>query len=581
MVDKTTFKGGLDLNFFDQVEFESLDNLSSENEPLVVARNALRFLMMGWSKSWTDLISWPVFKAIYIQRDPTLVRAMRLAFQQGFEHLFKHLSQLDLNAEQKEQVQLYLSNCINLLPYSDLTPYESIKIPQLINSKWEFVDYYVTPIELTSQKGIQGYFIRDQDRVFAYGLQAINNERAQSHLIFMGTTYPAGQGFVPQVDSDFRAFDSVGNSLYQTGREKILQWLAEQKKKIHVCGVSLGGALSLLFALDQGEHIERVDALNPPGLATTWEKNPYDRWDSLSVKPKVVIQQQADDPVSIFGEWKKEWEIIQVTPPKDKKGPNAFCDHFLNYAGFADTTFSYVSAEEENKKRKYRNLLIFSLGRGALYYGAIWPYNFVLRPSVYFFYEQLLKKTVLFACIISLSLVVLFSLLSIPPLYVAAGSLFGGLFGYGIILPWLFGSKTKNDNGEGLKRIETAHLHDPQLPRNPELNIYNPDNAIDLDLSYGNLNTYYSVMRCLVKQKDLIPMEDKPYKHNKAFSKKTVLEQSQDPELRDKTIPLHLSKAKVITIKRTLALVDKIGMNNSDELKAAVEEEYQRYCLGK
>ncbi|RUR11132.1 hypothetical protein [Legionella sp. km772] len=581
MIDRTTFTGGLNLNFFAEAEFESIATVPYENQPLIVARNALRFLMMGWSSSWTELISWPIFKAIYIQRDPTLVRAMRLAFQQGFEHLFNYLSPLELNEQQKEQVQLYLSNCINLLPYSDLTPYESIKIPQLIGNKWELIDYYVTPIELTSQEGINGYFIKDHDRVFAYGLQAINNERAQTHLIFMGTTYPAGQGFVPQVDSDLRAFDSVGNSLYQSGREKILQWLAEQKQKIHVCGVSLGGALSLLFALDQGEHIDRVDALNPPGLAENWGENPYDRWDSLTNKPQVVIQQQADDPVSIFGEWKNDWQIIQVTPPKDKKGPNAFCDHFLNYAGFAETTFSYVSAEEENKKRKYRNLFIFSLGRGALYYSAIWPYNFLLRPSIYFLYEQSLKRNFLSALGISIGIVLLLTALSLPPLYIAVSSLLAGVLSYNFILPWFFTSNVTSNKDDKAKKAGFAHLHDPRLPRNPELDIYNPDNAIEQEVSYGDLNTYYRVMRCLVKNKDFSPVEDKPYKHHTALSKKAVLQHSEDPEFKNNLIPLHLSKAKAITIKRTLALVDKLGLDNSSELKKEVEQEYQRYCLGK
>lgn len=581
MADNDSFKGGLDLNFFEDKEFESLEHVAAADEPLVVARNALRFLMMGWSSSWTELVSWPVFKAVYIRRDPVLVRAMRLAFQQGFENLFKHLSQLELNPEQKEQVQLYLSNCLNLLPYSDLTPYESIKIPQLIDNKWELVDYYVTPIELTSQKGIKAYFIRDRDRVFAYGLQAINNERAQSHLIFMGTTYPAGQGFVPQVDSDFRAFDHVGHNLYQTGREKIVRWMVEQKKKVHVCGVSLGGALSLLLALDLGEQVERVDALNPPGLAPTWENNTDDRWDSLTAKPKVVIQMQADDPVSFFGLWKKDWEIIHVTPPVDKRGPNAYCDHFLNYAGFAETRFSHLSAEEENKKRTYRNLLIFSLGRGVVYFGTIWPYNFLVRPSIYFIYKQVLQKTVLYSTLIGLSLALTLSLIGLPFLGVVVGALLGGLASYGLILPWLFDSKIKDAKTDDLKQTGTARLHDPKLPRNPELNIYNPDNAIDLKLSNTKLNTYYTVMRGLVKQKELIPAEDKPYKHNRAFSKKALLEQCQDPELKDKTVSLHLSKAKAITIKRTLALVDKIGLDKPEELKAAAEEEYQRYCFGK
>lgn len=84
-----------------------------------------------------------------------------------------------------------------------------------------------------------------------------------------------------------------------------------------------------------------------------------------------------------------------------------------------------------------------------------------------------------------------------------------------------------------------------------------------------------------VKQKELIPKEDKPFKHNKSFSKKTLLEECKNPELEDKVVSLHLSKAKAITIKRTLALVDKIGLDNPNELKQQVSEEYQRYCFGK
>ena len=573
------FKGGLDLKFFEHAEFEILDQVPEENKPLIIARNALRFLMMGWQSSWTGLISWSLIKAVSFQRDSVLVGAMRLAFQQGFDYLFQQLRQLELNEDQKEQVQLYLSNCLSLLPYSDLTPYESIKIPQLINNKWELVDYYVTPIELTSSAGKQGRFLKDHERVFAYGLQAINNEQAQSHLIFMGTTYPAGQGFISQITADFKAFDHVGNSLYQSGREKIKQWLAEQKKKVHVCGVSLGGALSLLLAIDQGEHIERVDALNSPGLATTGKINPFDRWDSLPVKPKVVIQQQGSDPVSIFGEWKNDWEIIQVKPPKDKQGPNPFYDHFLNYAGFADTEFTYVSAIEENQKRKYRNVLIFSWARGILYFAAIWPMNFLLRPTIYFLYEQLLKKSVLLSIGIGLSIVALLSFLSLAPIYLALSSVFGGLISYGFILPRFFG---KSDNENYGKRVGVfAKLHDPELSRNSQLDIYNPDNAIDLNLSYGELNTYYRVRRCLGKQKEFIPTEHKPYKHHQAISKKILLERSQDPVLSDATIEMHVSKAKAITIKRTLALIDRFGMNNSAELKEAVDEEYKRYSLGK
>ncbi|MGL5742592.1 MAG: hypothetical protein ACRCXC_08605 [Legionella sp.] len=69
----------------------------------------------------------------------------------------------------------------------------------------------------------------------------------------MGTTYPAGQGFLPQITTDSKGFETVGKSLYRTGRDKIQKWLSAQKTT-HVCGVSFGGSLSLLLAIDKGDY---------------------------------------------------------------------------------------------------------------------------------------------------------------------------------------------------------------------------------------------------------------------------------------------------------------------------------------
>lgn len=370
----------LDLKFFEQSEFESIDNASLERHAALTARNALRLLMMGWTASWTQLLSWPVVRAVLFYRDPSLLKELRLAFQQGFEYLFIQLENTQLDPSQKEQVQLFLSNCLSILPYADLTPYESIKIPQYIDEHWVLVDYLIKPIELTQSQGFRRFFIKDEDRVFAYGLESIDNPKAQSHLIFMGTTYPAGQGFISQIDTDLRGLESVGYSLYQTGREKLSRWLAQQKDKVHVCGVSLGGSLSLLLAIDQCEKIARVDALNPPGLHDPLSVNVHDRWNVLHEKPVVVVQQQANDPVSLFGLWKKEWSIVRVIPPIEKQGPNAFCDHFLNYAGLAGTQFCVLNPEEENKKRRHRNFWLFTLARAVVYYALFAPYRFIIRP---------------------------------------------------------------------------------------------------------------------------------------------------------------------------------------------------------
>lgn len=572
-----TFKSGLDLNIFEQHEFEALNHTSDESDALIIARNTLRFLMMGWSSSWTELITWPVFKAVFIQRDPVLMKALRLAFQQGFMHLFQQLSGRLLNEQQTEQVQLYLSNCLSLLPYADLTPYESIKIPQLINHQWELVEYFVTAIELTSAKDI----LKDKDRVFAYGLQPITQKNAQSHLIFMGTTYPAGQGFLSQIKTDFKAFEPVGTTLYHHGKERIAQWLGQQKSKVHVCGVSLGGALSLLLVLDQGEYIERVDALNSPGLVETKAKNIWDKWNALDCKPKVVIQIQANDPISLFGVWKKEWELVRVTPPKDKQGPNSFCDHFLNYAGFAQTEFSYISAEEQNFKRRYLHDVLFSYGRGAVYYALIWPYSSLLRPLVYSTYEFWRRKSAHLSAGVTLTAVFLFSFFSVTLFYLAVGSLALGLFSYNFFMPWLLKKMNSNDREVKSDVLETAALHHPKLARNFALDIYNAHNALEVELSYSQLNTYYSVMRGLVKQKEGVPTSDKPYKHNKNLTKKDLLLACVNPENSDKTVRLHMTKAKLIHVRRILDIAQHIGIENKKELQEAVYNEYHHYSLGK
>lgn len=577
MIGKKNFKGGLELKFFQRDRPESLKGLSVKKYGLAVGRNVLRFLMMGQPLSSNLLFSWSIFRAVFIERDPVLLRGMRLAFQQGFINLFHQLRECTLTPEQEEQVQLYLSNCMSLLPYADLTPYESIKIPQYINQQWVLIDYQVCPIELTPTTGAQRFFLQDYDRVFAYGLEPIYQPEAEPHLIFMGTTYPAGQGFISQLDADFNASGSVGESLYRHSRELIKQWIGRQNKKVHACGVSLGGALSLLLAIDQGDSLSRVDALNAPGLQ---ESNPadstIDHWNNLSCKPKVVVQRQAHDQVSALGTWKNEWEIVKVVPPKHKEGGSSFFDHFLNYAGFADTQFIYGAPTLDNEKRKWRNFWLFFLGRGVLHHTLILPYKYLARPFLTFFYQQLAyNKVIKVTLVLSLITLVVAFAFSLPLTYVV-GAVLGALtlsFGVALCLKaWHLLSKQSSP---------LAHLHDPKLPRNKVMDIYDIENAIDMDVSYQELRTYYQVMRSLVKQKELVPAEDKPMKHHNILSKRQLLTMDEVSLAQQPPLKLHLTKAKAAHIKHTLTLVSKIGLENRDQLKVRVTEEYERYRTGK
>ncbi|HAU0854347.1 lpg1907 family Dot/Icm T4SS effector [Legionella pneumophila serogroup 1] len=591
----TSFKGGLNLNFVENAEFESRKNIPPEEQRAVLIRNTLRLLMMGWNTSWTELFSWETFKAIYLQRDPLLLKEFRLAFQKGFDALFTQLSGRQFNSQQNEQIQLYLSNCLSYLPLFDLNPYESIKVPQRINDQWVMVDYYIKPIELTNHRGKNDLILRDDDRVFAYGLEPIDNPNAQSHLIFMGTTYPAGQGFISQLNTDLKGFETVGYSLYKNGRDRIKDWILKQNSKIHVCGISLGGSLSLLLAIDMGKYLSRVDALNPAGLHDTDNKVKYDKWDKIKKKPLVVVQQQGNDPVSFFGVWKKEWNIFHVKPPKDKQGPNLFCDHFLNYAGFAETEFTYVSAEQQNAKRKARNFWLYSLGRGVLYYFGLAPYTYLIRPVIHYIAEQWplivfgiiplliigtligLSTAGIIPAIASIGTLAVFAISS-GIFYLSFGlssneeekNTWGGMFDF-----ILKGSEKVLDENE----IKLAKLHHPSTPRNPEMDIYKNETAIDL--TYKQINTYYQVTRCLLKQKEFLPLKDKPEKRFGGLSKKEALLASMNSASHDEVISLQIPKAKAVHIKHSLTLAAKIGMENEIELKSALKKEYNQYQIGK
>ncbi|EHL30316.1 hypothetical protein [Legionella drancourtii] len=564
MFEKISFTAELELKFFAQEEFEPVSGLCISEQAPILTRNLLRVLMMGWTESWKELLTFDVIHAVFIARNPLFLKEMRRAFQDGFEEIFKQLDGHYLNEEQSEQVQLYLSNCLSLLPYSDLTAYESIKVPQCIDGVWELVEYQVKPIELT--KGDE----RDVDRVFAYGLEPLFQRKAESHFIFMGTTYPAGQGFLTQINANTKGFESVGESLYRTGRARIQAWLEQQENKIHVCGTSLGGSLSLLLAIDKGNYqLSRVDALNPPGLHNAHFKSQFDHWDELLNKPKVVVQKQGDDPVSFFGVWASDWQILQVNPPAAKRGPNGVLDHGLNYAGLKGTCFTYVDAKEDNNKRDTRNFWVFSLGRSLIYYGLIAPYTYIVRPVGYFLAKNWPLLVPLIPTIgLAIYLAGMGALTGFP-----AVALFVTL---GLITSLLLYKSFQTN-----PTTAYVEMHNPRLPRNQHMDIYDHAHAVKIELTYQQINTYYRVMRCLVKGKAFLPSEQCPSKCTTGITKKELLIASENAENADEVIPLQITKAKVGLIRHTLLLTHKIIGDNQEELKQALEDNYREYCLGK
>ena len=572
MINGELYAGGLALNFFSCADFEIPQQQGSAVDSAIIARNMLRVLMMGWNSDWREIITKDTLRAIFIEDNPELTRSFRLAFQEGLTYIFQQLVDRQLTEHQHRQAEFFISNCLTILPYMDANPFESIAIPQWLNYQWQLVEYKITPIELTPTKGFKATLLKDEDRVFAFGLEPIRQPEATPHLIFMGTTYPAGQGFATTIHTDLEGFETAGKSLYRTGHKKITEWLNNQTQKPHVCGSSLGGALSLLLAIHQGDKLSRVDALNPPGLYQPLRKSRFDNWDTFVDKPEVFIQKQGDDPVSKYGLWKKEWHILHVNPPQNKRGPNPVTDHSLNYAGFADTTFTTIDTIQDNNDRKWRDILLYRLLRGLTYYTIVAPIYYVVFPILRFALHH--KMQVL--PIIALPLLVgVFPILSAT----IASSFILAL----AVLPFLYSTI------RSLRNITQRHQpndgpaiipkrHQPAQRRNLALDIYT--NNTESTLSLRDIGDYYHVNRRL-KGKPPLPANTKLLKGT-TVSKKTVMERYYtDPLSARDTVTIQASKAKIHNIHHTVRLIRQFGLLKEAPLLTEVRRSEIAYQAGK
>jgi hypothetical protein len=364
------------IKFLPHERMEHFDPAHPEENNAITVRNLLRVLFMGSEESILSILSYDVVRAVMHKRNPVLLNLMKEEFKQGFEYIFTQISRKE-NPIHPEQARLYLSNCLNILPFSNIEEGDVFDIPAWIDGEWKQVAYRVKPIELTDPNAN----LTSAKRVFAHALNPIDCPEAEAHLIFKGTTYFADDGFISQVESDFKPNQTPGQDLYETGHKRLEAWLDAQSKKIHVCGMSLGGSLALLFAMHRGDKIRRVDALNPGGLYSLLKKdNVFNCWDELEEKPEVMIQKQGNDPVSAIGFWLNAWFVIEVIPLH--KARMNWLDHSLIYTGLEGTQFRQVDVIEDNKQRAAYTDLIYSKGRGCLDVTCIQPVQYIKNHRI-------------------------------------------------------------------------------------------------------------------------------------------------------------------------------------------------------
>ena len=386
MAHDEVFATGLQLNFLKNKSSEPLIADSEEEGYSIVARNLWRALMMGCPSAYDlkDIVSRKVLQSVLHKPEPKLTQVLREEFQSGMSYVHQQLcNNTPMNQLQHNQAELYISNCLTYIPYIEPEENSVLSIPQYIGDTWQLIEYKINYIELTNPSKKNQY---QRDRVFAFGLTPVDTAiGANPLLIFPGTTYPAGQGFWSHIESDFRAFQGVGENLYAQGRDRIQKWANSCTIKPKVCGVSLGGSLALLFAVDMGNIACRVDAFNPAGLYVPLWGGRKDNWENFSAsdKPKVYVQKQGNDIVSmLIGYWKDDFIVLQSRSSKEHAGRHGFSNHAINLAGCEQTEYIEIDAEMDNQQRKLRNLIFYTLLRAALYYATIAPTLYVALPTV-------------------------------------------------------------------------------------------------------------------------------------------------------------------------------------------------------
>lgn len=211
------------------------------------------------------------------------------------------MQNVEPSSDQHTWWQLQINNILNYLTYTECPTGTQIEIPQYLETskQWQLVSYEITRLQLTP--GWLG------SPYYAYGLTSADPD-AKSLLLFMGTTYPGGNGFLWTLLADMMPFMSVGSLLFRVGKKVLKKWVAEQRahnKAIDCHGQSLGGALSILAA----------DAFKKDDLKS-YATVPAGAYQATQEATNVTVIFGGRDPVCQVGEMPEGARFIYVCPPE-------------------------------------------------------------------------------------------------------------------------------------------------------------------------------------------------------------------------------------------------------------------------
>jgi hypothetical protein len=316
-----------------------------------------------------SLADWAKMKTSVLMRtDPLLLAAMQIELKA----VLAEAAQMPAAMSQGEEeiYKAFVHNIIALLPYCYPDEGEEFVIPQKVEGVWKACKYRVDrKIELTPR-----WF---STPMICYGL---TSDDGPPLLSFLGTTYPAGEGFVATVLSDFTPGLSVGHAPYMMGKEKIAEWF-EGKQGVRLFGMSLGGAMTFQALRHHRDKIDSVDAFNPPGL---YPWNWKERFDGPQ---KVNIYYQENDLVATMGSF-PEGNGVSVFHVHSKEKEGMFQAHARVYTGGDEVTMLKGDPAFENRRtvRKVLTALHFLLSAILAFIPVMLAYFFysiAVKPALF------------------------------------------------------------------------------------------------------------------------------------------------------------------------------------------------------
>ncbi|MBA3660385.1 MAG: hypothetical protein H0W64_01525 [Gammaproteobacteria bacterium] len=298
---------------------EAMENLKSAKNDFqyyhIMARNALRHLTYGTSIYETGLLNWTAFKALFITKNPKLLKALRVEMEQIFWRSYEHLSNDVIDPEASARLEIFIKNLLAAYPYMDPEEGEEVYLPKKAeNGKWDYVGFKFNRLDISPQAGLISYLMTDEYRLYAYGLAPLKGGYSP-YLLLMGTQYPGGQGASLNWLHNFTPMKSIGEG---HDLKNVQAWLEKHPDTI-VSGHSKGGTLAMIVAALYPKYVKEANCLNPAPL-TPHTLARLKKIVELKAKDKpapVHVYVQMNDPVFLLGKQFSEGSLIYQIGNKD------------------------------------------------------------------------------------------------------------------------------------------------------------------------------------------------------------------------------------------------------------------------